>query len=81
MENIDYLKEEKHEEENFELDHLLSLCKFSSFEKKVLNLRRENYSIKEISEKLNCTVKQVYDANDRIKRKMKGAKNSLDNNW
>lgn len=81
VENVDYLKEEKVEKDDLELEHLLSLCKFSPFEKQVLDLRRQNYSIKEISEKLNCRVKQVYDANDRIKRKMKGAKNSLDNNW
>lgn len=79
--DIDYLKEEEPEPVTYDLDSLISRCKFSLFEKKVLDLRRKNFTVKEISEKLNCGVKQVYDANDRIKRKMKGAKNSLDNNW
>jgi RNA polymerase sigma factor (sigma-70 family) len=77
VENIDFLKEEKREEE-YDLEYLISLCKFSSFEKEVLELQRQNYSSKEISNKLDCRIKQVYDATDRIKRKMKGAKNSLD---
>jgi len=43
-----------------------------------LELRLRNHSIKEISEELGCRVQQVYDANDRIKRKLKAVKKSLD---
>ena len=75
---IDYLKEEDAKEESYDLDTLLSLCKFSPFEQKVLELRLRNHSIKEISEELGCRVQQVYDANDRIKRKLKAVKKSLD---
>jgi len=76
---LDYLKEEKEEaEEAPDLASLLSLCRFSPFEKKVLDLRLRNSSVKEITALLNCSVKQVYDANDRIRRKLQAAKISLD---
>ncbi|MDD4000325.1 MAG: sigma-70 family RNA polymerase sigma factor [Bacilli bacterium] len=79
IENVDFIKEEKEAKPDLDLDLLISLCKFSKFEMQVLELQRQNYSSKEIANHIDCQIKQVYDATDRIKRKMKGAKNSLDN--
>lgn len=62
-------------------DDIISRCQFSEFEKQVLTLFKQGIKIKEISDYLSCTCKQIYDANDRIKKKMKGIKNSLDKEW
>jgi RNA polymerase sporulation-specific sigma factor len=51
---------------------------FSAFEKQVAELCAKRCKPKDISLLLECTVKQVYDAKDRIRKKLKGAENSLD---
>lgn len=53
--------------------------KLSRFEKEVLNYLELGMKAREIASVLECTPKQIYDATDRIKKKIKGAKNSLDN--
>ena len=61
------------------LSDVMSRCHFSEFEDLVLKNLRMGAKSKEISLILGCKVKQVYDATDRIKKKVKGVKNSLDN--
>jgi DNA-directed RNA polymerase specialized sigma24 family protein len=81
MENPDLLMEpERKNDQKIEIKRMIESCFFSKFEQKVLELRLQDYKIVEIAKTLNCKVKQVYDANDRIKRKLKGVKNSLDIN-
>jgi RNA polymerase sporulation-specific sigma factor len=60
------------------LKEIIEICKFSRFEEEVLELITRKYKTKEISESLNCDVKKVYDATDRIKRKVKRVKIALD---
>ncbi|NLD25943.1 MAG: hypothetical protein GX661_01130, partial [Acholeplasmataceae bacterium] len=80
VENVDLLLEGTPvKEEGPNLKSIIEACHFSPFERKVLDLRLQHYKTKEIGIALDCRIKQVYDATDRIKRKMKGVKNSLDN--
>lgn len=51
---------------------------FSDFEKEVWECLKKGFKSREIAQELNCKVKQIYDATDRIKKKVKGVKNSLD---
>jgi RNA polymerase sigma factor (sigma-70 family) len=79
VENADLLLESAPvREERADLKSIIEACHFSPFERKVLDLRLKHYKTKEIVIALDCRIKQVYDATDRIKRKMKGVKNSLD---
>lgn len=61
------------------LSDVMSKCSFSLFEEDVLKNIRLGAKSKEIALILGCKPKQVYDATDRIKKKIKGVKNSLDN--
>lgn len=61
------------------LSDVMSKCYFSEFEKSVLSNLRLGAKSREIALILGCRPKQVYDATDRIKKKVKGVKNSLDN--
>ncbi|MGD9604900.1 MAG: sigma factor [Bacilli bacterium] len=54
---------------------IINKCHFSKFESKVLNFLTQGEKIIYIANTLNVTVKQVYDANDRIRRKMKANQN------
>jgi RNA polymerase sporulation-specific sigma factor len=54
---------------------IVSRCHFSCFESKVLHFLTQGEKISNIAKELNVTVKQVYDANDRIRRKMKAMNN------
>jgi len=60
------------------LSEVMRECYFSEFEKLVLNNLRLGAKSREIAIILGCRPKQVYDATDRIKKKVKGVKNSLD---
>lgn len=75
----EYLEEPKISYDD-RLDDCISRCNFSDFEQEVLKYYKLGIKSKDIAEALNCRVKQVYDATDRIKKKIKGVKNSLDNN-
>lgn len=72
MSDLDYLKEEKidyHSSQETLDDIIVNL---SSLEKEVFELKYVyNYTIKEISEKLNVDVKKIYNALARIKTKIK----------
>ena len=81
--NLDYigsgefLFEEVSSYEN-NLNELLDGYNFSDFEEDVLEKLKRGYKAREIAEELGCSRKQIYDATDRIKKKVKGDKNSLD---
>lgn len=62
------------------LSEVINKVKFSKFETEVLKNLRLGVKSREIASLLGCKPKQVYDATDRIKKKIKGVKNSLDNN-
>lgn len=59
-------------------DDILNQCYFSEFESQVLAYVKEGLKSREIAKIMECNVKKVYDATDRIKKKIKGVKNSLD---
>lgn len=60
------------------LTEVMKECIFSEFEAEVLKNLRLGAKAREIALILGCRPKQVYDATDRIKKKVKGVKNSLD---
>jgi len=61
-------------------ERILSFCRFSKFETEILEYMKKGFKPREIAAYLKCPVKKVYDANDRIRRKTRTAKNFLDNN-
>ncbi len=60
------------------LSEVIELCSFSEFEKIVFEKIKKGIKARDIATYLDCSRKQVYDAADRIKKKLKGARNSLD---
>lgn len=81
VENGDYLMETNNLRDIYEYENdIINRCHFSDFELNVLQFMKKGLKSKDISLALECNVKQVYDASDRIKKKIKGVKNSLDNN-
>ncbi|MDD4077165.1 MAG: sigma factor [Bacilli bacterium] len=61
-------------------DRVLASCQFSELETTVLEYLKTGYKPREIAYRLQCPVKKIYDANDRIRRKTRTAKKFLDNN-
>jgi RNA polymerase sporulation-specific sigma factor len=60
------------------LTYVVNQCYFSKFEASVFENLKMGAKAREIALILGCKPKQVYDATDRIKKKIKGVKNSLD---
>lgn len=59
-------------------ERVLAACSFSDFENQVLSYLKNGYKPRRVAAFLNCPVKRVYDANDRIRRKTRAAKKFLD---
>lgn len=53
---------------SFSYDEIENIA-YSSFEEKVLELRKRNYRPKEIAKKLECDIKSIYNCICRIKNK------------
>jgi len=62
-------------EEFPDFGEILGRCQFSDFESRVLAFLTQGEKIKNITSSLSCTPKQIYDANYRIRRKIKAIKN------
>ncbi|MGD9887084.1 MAG: LuxR C-terminal-related transcriptional regulator [Bacilli bacterium] len=58
-----------------DFQEIIEKCRFSKFESQVLKCIIRGEKIREIAKALEVSVKQVYDANDRIRRKMKAHNN------
>ena len=54
---------------------IIARCHFSKFEARVLSYLTQGEKISNIATALNVSVKQVYDANDRIRRKIRASNN------
>jgi len=61
-------------------DEVLSKSQFSDFESQVLCFIKKGYKSREIAGMLDCNVKKIYDAADRIRRKARRTKKNLDKN-
>ena len=63
---------------NDENERLIAACSFSDFEAEILEYLKNGYKPREVAALLKCPVQKIYDANDRIRRKIRAAKKCLD---